>query len=107
VRLSDGSTVKGDQQSMGYFGVALQAAFYYLLHTTSFSSGLENVIALGGDTDTNGCIAGSLLGARFGADGIPDEWIESVKRAEPCTGGFSGYSVADAEELVEQLAKLS
>jgi len=33
---------------------------------------------MGGDTDTNGCIAGALLGAYYGYDKIPKEWIKSV-----------------------------
>lgn len=39
-----------------------------------FAEALRNVIALGGDTDTNAAILGGLLGAQFGEDGIPIAW---------------------------------
>ena len=32
----------------------------------------------GGDGDTNGCIAGSIMGARF--EEIPMEWIIGLKK---------------------------
>ena len=37
---------------------------------------MRSVVSLGGDTDTNGCILGALLGARFG---------EATLMAESCT----------------------
>ena len=32
------------------------------------------MIEAGGDTDTNGAIAGAVLGARFGLESIPERW---------------------------------
>jgi ADP-ribosylglycohydrolase len=32
-------------------------------------------ISLGGDTRSNGCIAGALAGAYWGDEHIPDEWL--------------------------------
>ena len=32
----------------------------------------------GGDADTNGCIAGSMMGARF--DEIPERWIKGLRK---------------------------
>jgi len=40
----------------------------------NFRAGMEWVILQGGDTDTNAAVAGALLGARYGASGIPKEW---------------------------------
>jgi len=37
------------------------------------------VIRLGGDADTNGAVAGALLGARFGVGGIPSEWLRGER----------------------------
>ncbi len=54
--------INGDSKCMGYLGVALQGAFHELLHANSFTEGLLNTIKRGGDTDTNGCIVGSMLG---------------------------------------------
>ena len=34
------------------------------------------IIMEGGDADTNGCIAGSMMGAKF--DNIPQKWINGL-----------------------------
>jgi ADP-ribosylglycohydrolase len=45
---------------------SLSAAFYFARTSATFTDGMRSVVRLGGDTDTNGCILGALLGARFG-----------------------------------------
>jgi ADP-ribosyl-[dinitrogen reductase] hydrolase len=67
-----------DSMYCGYVGVALQNAFYELLHGTSFEKSMIDIMKRGGDTDTTGCIAGALLGAYYGIDKIPYEWIDKV-----------------------------
>jgi len=63
-----------DGDDMGFVLVTLELAFAALASATSFEEGILSVIARGGDTDTNGCIAGALLGAKFGRAQIPDRW---------------------------------
>lgn len=86
------------------------------MHSESFADGLEDTIARGGDTDTNGCITAALLGARFGVDNIPAEWIEQVNGAGPCRLSVDGVrenmdidflSIGDVDVLVPQLAGIS
>ncbi|MBE7373944.1 inositol monophosphatase family protein [Pseudomonas lopnurensis] len=55
------------QQQMGWVLIALQNAFYHLLAGNTVGHALNETIRQGGDTDTNACIAGALLGA---VDGI-------------------------------------
>jgi ADP-ribosyl-[dinitrogen reductase] hydrolase len=43
-------------------------------------------VNLGGDADTNGAVAGALAGARFGAGGIPQRWLEPLRRKEVVSG---------------------
>jgi ADP-ribosyl-[dinitrogen reductase] hydrolase len=45
-------------------------------------SGLERVVRLAGDADTNGPVAGALLVARFGASAIPTSWLEVLLRGD-------------------------
>jgi ADP-ribosylglycohydrolase len=78
VMMENGKRTTADQ-NMGYFGIALTNALYELRHGTSFSQSLVNIVKKGGDTDTNGCIAGALLGAYYGADEIPGAWKDAVK----------------------------
>uniref|UniRef100_A0A1I8EYG9 ADP-ribosylhydrolase ARH3 n=1 Tax=Wuchereria bancrofti TaxID=6293 RepID=A0A1I8EYG9_WUCBA len=75
--------VNGDEKAMGYIGVALQSAFYELLHGTSFTKSVIDAISRGGDTDTNAAIVGALIGARFGIDEIPEQWIKTVRETKP------------------------
>ena len=70
--------VMPDSQQSGYLGIALHHTFYELLHGDNFHDSLINIISKGGDTDTNACIAGSLLGAYYGKNEIPLRWIDSV-----------------------------
>lgn len=87
--------------------MALQSAVYELLHAESFATGLENAISRGGDTDTNGCIVAAILGARFGVDGIPTDWIETVRNAIPRGNGSLDFlSLKDIDTFVPQLASI-
>lgn len=54
--------------------ISLRAAVWATLEAGDFIDGLTRVISLGGDVDTYGAIAGGLLGAHFGIEGIPHEW---------------------------------
>jgi hypothetical protein len=63
--------------------VALQNAFYRLLNAATFEEGLIGTVMAGGDTDTNGAIAGALLGAVHGREGIPRRYREQVITCRP------------------------
>jgi ADP-ribosyl-[dinitrogen reductase] hydrolase len=67
-----------DQAYQGYIGIAFQNAFYHLLNTKTFNEVMVQTICLGGDVDTNACIAGALYGACFGADKLNKEWVGTV-----------------------------
>jgi ADP-ribosyl-[dinitrogen reductase] hydrolase len=66
------------EQTTHPLGVALQLAFFELLYGKSFEHSLVRTITRGGDTDTNGCIVGSLLGAFYGYSEIPSDWSKAV-----------------------------
>ena len=85
----------------GWLRHALQAAFYWLLHAESYEQALCAIVNRLGDPDTNGAIAGALLGAYFGINGIPAEWRQTVLTAP--TGRPERYSPRRAAELTEQL----
>lgn len=67
----------------GYTVTALQAAGSAIIGTTRddpshLPDALHAAIRIGDDTDTVAAIAGGLLGARWGAKAIPDEWRFAV-----------------------------
>lgn len=53
---------------------------------------LQNAVRAGGDTDTVACIAGGLLGARWGASAVPAEWSGALH-------GWPGYTADDLVRL--------
>lgn len=69
----------GDWPARGTAEFSLYVALWCFKHSTSFAEGIEKAIRIGGDTDTYAAIAGGLLGARYGIDGIPDEWQKVLK----------------------------
>lgn len=50
----------------GYVRIAFTYAFYHLKQRSSFRVALSDTLARGGDTDTNSCIVGGLMGAYRG-----------------------------------------
>jgi len=63
----------------GYIVHTVPAAiFCWLRNPTNFRDALEEVILLGGDTDTAGAITGAMAGASLGYSAIPDEWLKGI-----------------------------
>lgn len=65
----------------GYVVDTLQAALYHALTADDAETAIVNAVNMGGDTDTIGAVAGAVAGARFGADGLPDRWINDLDSA--------------------------
>ncbi|MFT7624009.1 MAG: ADP-ribosyl-[dinitrogen reductase] hydrolase [Myxococcota bacterium] len=72
-----------DGQSQGWVRFAFQNAFWHLAHATDFEEGIVHTVRGGGDTDTNAAIAGALLGAVYGREGIPQQWRDMVLSCRP------------------------
>lgn len=60
----------------------MAAGLWCVYHAPSFEEGLLAVVNEGGDADTNGAVAGSLLGAKYGYDAIPPRYIEGLKHKD-------------------------
>lgn len=71
-----------DQKSVGYTLKALNAGIWSYYNSDSFLETLHAIIMEGGDADTNGCIAGSILGAKFGYNNLPEKLIEGLNRKD-------------------------
>jgi ADP-ribosylglycohydrolase/fructose-1,6-bisphosphatase/inositol monophosphatase family enzyme len=72
-----------DAGSQGFVLIALQNAFFELLHAPDLQTGVVNTVRRGGDTDTNAAIAGALLGAVHGRDAIPVQWRVMISSCRP------------------------
>ena len=74
---ADAGTLVPYSPQDGFVRIAFTHAFRHLRLGTGYVEALRETLAGGGDTDTNACIVGGLLGARWGASAIP----ESMRRA--------------------------
>lgn len=72
-----------DGAGMGYTLKAMQVALWSARTESGFREALTAVVNAGGDTDTNGAVAGAVLGARFGCRAIPPRWRGAVARLRP------------------------
>lgn len=79
----------------GWARHALHLAISILLdpNVESYAMGVELAIKKGGDTDTNGCIVGAFLGARFGLDSMLSDAITRVNldKIVNCDTSNGGY----------------
>ena len=73
-------------EHQGWVLVALQNAFYQLVNAPSPEEGVVRSVRAGGDTDTNGAIAGALLGAVYGREAWPHQWRALVLSCRPLHG---------------------
>ena len=64
--------------SIGYTLKAMSAGLWAYFKAENFEDGLLKVIHEGGDADTNACVAGSILGAKFGYKSIPKKYIDGL-----------------------------
>lgn len=93
-----------DGENQGWVRIALQHAFFQLLHAREFEAALSSTVLKGGDADTNGCVTGALLGATFGVEAIPSRWRQVVGDALPVRP--PSYRCGDLDALADQLMTL-
>ncbi|GCD47066.1 ribosylglycohydrolase [Streptomyces paromomycinus] len=80
----------------------LGSAVWALRTTGSYEDALRAAIDLGGDTDTVAAVTGGLAGAVYGADAIPEPWVQKLHVPLP---GFGGrvLRVDELRTLAEEL----
>jgi ADP-ribosylglycohydrolase len=82
-------------ENNGWVVSAFQAAWSAVFRAESIADGLESAVRAGYDTDTVAAIAGGVLGAKFGAGQIPNEWMELLH-------GWPGLRAMDLEVFVRR-----
>ncbi len=70
----------------GWVLIALQNAFFQVLHAPSLEEAVVTTVRAGGDTDTNAAICGALAGAVHGRDDVPAQWRRMVLSCRPMPG---------------------
>ena len=70
----------------GWVLIAFQNALYQLLHAPNLEEAVIDTVMNGGDTDTNAAICGALLGAVYGREEIPQQWLTCLQNCRPEAG---------------------
>ncbi len=71
-----------DWENSGYTVSTMVGAFAALQQAKSFEEGLTWTVNRSNDADTTGCIAGALLGAKYGFSSIPKRWLSKLEDAD-------------------------
>jgi ADP-ribosylglycohydrolase len=74
------------QREIGFVLTALRVAFWACATAESFEDAVVAAANLGGDADTNAAVTGALAGAQFGAEAIPQRWLEPLHRRDHIGG---------------------
>lgn len=69
-----------DILSNGYVINTLEASIWCFIKSKNYREVVLKAVNLGKDTDTVACIAGGLAGFYYGANAIPQEWLEVLAR---------------------------
>lgn len=70
--------------NIGHVKHAFVLAFYCLRKELSFAKAIQTTLEMGGDTDTNAAIVGGMMGAYWGAHGIP-RYMRDPVLSHDCT----------------------
>jgi hypothetical protein len=97
----------------GWFGHALCCSYYALKNFNSFEDAIRYVISLGGDTDTNACIAGALLGAFHGIKSMEkldvfNDNLDIILNCDTSSGSYERppeYYLPNLLALIDKLEK--
>lgn len=100
------------QAQMGWVLIALGNALWQLRRGAGLEEALVDTVRRGGDTDTNACICGGLLGPVYGISYLPARWL-AVLGACRADRGAPGeptcrpreYWPVHAEELARRLVE--
>jgi ADP-ribosylglycohydrolase len=71
-----------EDEAAGYVLDSLSLAVAAVLDERPLADVLVDIVRLGNDTDSNAAIAGGLLGARDGAEAIPEQWLSVLQFAD-------------------------
>lgn len=94
----------------GFVKIAFTHAFRHLIKGTSFVDAIQETLLGGGDTDTNACIVGGLIGAACGAASIPKTMINPVLNYDSENGVYPRPRFVhprQVPQLVKSLLKLT
>ena len=76
------SAGENEIRSTGYVIDTLEAVLWVFHSTDNYRDAVLKAVNLGGDTDTIAALVGGLAGIFYGFSGLPENWVQSVKRKD-------------------------
>jgi ADP-ribosyl-[dinitrogen reductase] hydrolase len=96
------------EPQMGFIKIAFTHAFRHLLLNSDYEAAILETLTGGGDTDTNACIVGGLIGAACGVNAIPESMKHPVLTSNTKLGKSPRpdfFSATQVPFIVEQFLK--
>ena len=84
--LEDGKLPPANQM-IGWVKIAFLNSLHFLKQRKGYADAMIEMLQGAGDTDTNCCIVGAMLGALHGFDAIPKHMTEAVRSFDPVKHG--------------------
>ena len=76
-----------------------------VLGAEDYEHGIVVTVRSGWDTDCNGATVGSILGAKFGVDGLPDKWVGVLSdRLMSCVRDCNDNRISELAERTRRVA---
>lgn len=91
---------------IGFIKIAFTHAFRHLYQGSDYVSALRETLAGGGDTDTNACIVGGLMGAVSGLQSIPESMVERVLKCNTNQGEHPRPRFLQANQVPKLIKKI-
>ena len=91
---------------IGFIKIAFTHAFRHLLLGSNYENALIETLSGGGDTDTNACIVGGLIGAAVGVDNIPENMRNEVLNCDTTMGKHPRPDFLHPRQIKELIPKL-
>jgi len=83
IRTKNLSELKLDEEGkIGFTYKCLGSAFYCFTQGKDFKQAITELVLEGGDADTNGAVAGALLGCKLGYNKLPKDWLDGLLENE-------------------------
>jgi len=82
-----------DSHIFGFVGFAFWLLLRSIKYHNSYQNAILDVVSYGGDTDTNACIVGAVMGALY-PETVPAKWIGSVLNCT-ATDRYKNYPIAN------------
>jgi hypothetical protein len=90
---------------VGFVKIAFTLAFKHLAKASTYETAITETLRGGGDTDTNACIVGGLIGALHGVSSVPNVMTQALLVCDTESGRPrpAVYSTSELKRLVDGL----